>query len=630
MNRYRYARNLQPQDWRIDSHKSLDDFASSIAAGCSTCSLLAPKLQHVTEGSDPSRLSEPPKLLDVQEEHRRTLRSLRQAAAKELEREDSRDTVNEGISVDRIRFAIECNGLASQSLGNNTGGATSFRYMQLWLNKCDAVHTACKTAGKSWHPTRLLKVTEYVPVVGPHLLLIRLVNIPASAKAPYTALSHCWGGTAPFILTHATHAKLRKGIAVKKLPKTFQHAASVALRFNLHLWIDSLCILQDSADDWQRQASAMPRIYASAYFTLAATAASNSAEGLFFQRQAPVGSDEDIFANDIEGAPLYRRAWAVQERYVSNRMIHFGREQIFWECQCLRACESLPTGVDGNLHRRVTRTRISNEPVSALFQTWNDIVMLYSNAKLTYRTDKLLALAGVARMIAGVTKDRYLAGMWKEDIVLQLPWYVKNPVKETIDRYTALNGQYVAPSWSWAAANSGVVIRSDRVSRSWGLIDLKREALVTDMWTREENRGDKFGQIGFGHLLISGLLLFTKISFTEATDASQDRECYHMSFHDVSDDNVIRTEAFLDMDRSLLHPVYTLLLLFHTSEERRQNVTDGFGDATGLFIERIFPNERVFRRVGAWHMRFRNAELEFGTARGGQPRQWWQRQVLLI
>jgi hypothetical protein len=51
-----------------------------------------------------------------------------------------------------------------------------------------------------------------------------------------------------------------------------------------HLWIDSLCIIQDSEEDWRRQASLMGQVYEHTSCNIAATKALNSREGLFFER----------------------------------------------------------------------------------------------------------------------------------------------------------------------------------------------------------------------------------------------------------------------------------------------------------------------------------------------------------
>jgi hypothetical protein len=66
---------------------------------------------------------------------------------------------------------------------------------------------------------------------------------------------------------------LRQQFRISSLPKTFQDAICVTRRLGIkYLRIDALCIIQDSEEDWRREASLMERVYAEAYLNIAATA----------------------------------------------------------------------------------------------------------------------------------------------------------------------------------------------------------------------------------------------------------------------------------------------------------------------------------------------------------------------
>lgn len=82
----------------------------------------------------------------------------------------------------------------------------------------------------------------------------------------------------------------------------------------------------------------------------------------------------------------------------------------------------------------------------------------YSEAALTFASDKLPAISGIAREIQHKLQDKYLAGLWLSDIPRGLTWnnesyrernYFDREVKDS-----AL--PYVAPSWSWASSIHGV------------------------------------------------------------------------------------------------------------------------------------------------------------------------------
>lgn len=169
------------------------------------------------------------------------------------------------------------------------------------------------------------------------------------------------------------------------------------------LWIDSLCIIQNSTSDWQVESAKMAYVYKNEYCNIAGTAASDGTKGLFFPRTpsdftAPriglqtegISRIYEVFGNKVwsEGvdtAPLYKRAWALQERLLSTRNLHFGQKQIFWECCELSSCEQFPTGdiptndleVPGrHLKRDFSQFQILDRPTPAqAFYLWRTVVM---------------------------------------------------------------------------------------------------------------------------------------------------------------------------------------------------------------------------------------------------------------
>lgn len=99
----------------------------------------------------------------------------------------------------------------------------------------------------------------------------------------------------------------------------------------------------------------MEDVYHSAYCTLAATSAVDSNSG-FLQRKITSeyvcvrdGSGQLMYANtcpadfdrEVDRAQLNKRAWVMQERFLSRRTIHFGANQVYWECGEGVYCEDL-------------------------------------------------------------------------------------------------------------------------------------------------------------------------------------------------------------------------------------------------------------------------------------------------
>jgi hypothetical protein len=105
-------------------------------------------------------------------------------------------------------------------------------------------------------------------------------TLPSSTH--YLTLSHCWGRERIFTLLRSNFESFYQNIDTAKLPKTFQDALWMTRRLGFkHLWIDSLCIIQDSHDDWLKEAPQMGEVYRNATLNLAATGFSDGRKGLF-------------------------------------------------------------------------------------------------------------------------------------------------------------------------------------------------------------------------------------------------------------------------------------------------------------------------------------------------------------
>ena len=168
---------------------------------------------------------------------------------------------------------------AGCELSNTTASADSLCWLKTQIASCENDHKACVKArrGLKSTPHRLLLLNmDTTPSV-------YLVEVSAEVQN-YTCLSHCWG-TRPLIRTLKSNVDQFKkdGIPWDSIPKTFQDAISVTGSLGVsYIWIDSLCIVQDDAEEWNIESANMADIYMGACLTIGATGAVDSSGGLFF------------------------------------------------------------------------------------------------------------------------------------------------------------------------------------------------------------------------------------------------------------------------------------------------------------------------------------------------------------
>lgn len=121
-----------------------------------------------------------------------------------------------------------------------------------------------------YYPTRLLDLQPRRTGVE---ICLRLTH-KNPPDTPYMTLSHCWGTTRFLRLTDKTFKYLKAGFKAAELPRSFRDAVHITRELGIrYLWIDALCILQDSTKDWHYEAASM-KVYENSYCNIAATAAS--------------------------------------------------------------------------------------------------------------------------------------------------------------------------------------------------------------------------------------------------------------------------------------------------------------------------------------------------------------------
>ncbi|KAK1758752.1 heterokaryon incompatibility protein-domain-containing protein [Echria macrotheca] len=401
---------------------------------------------------------------------------------------------NNYLNILRLRFwsasEFDVGLLGRLERHSNTSSAQSASNCLQWLRRCqadeDGKHRQCNTSSAGWLPTRLLDVDSVVATS--RLKLVTPRDTPGAfvSDKRYMTLSHCWGRVAlPTLTTQNLAVRLRDGIPLSQLPKTFRDAAQVAHWFRVRwLWIDSLCILQDSEADWQREAVMMYSVYKNALLNISADDSPDATWGLFREREPAVtmpmslgfprvfGGASFFLTEDAAGVfesvnstPLAKRGWVFQERQLSRRILHFTSHEIIWECCAAApyaATETFPGGTPfntaflssaGGKPKFQSQIDVGNPTdVQALYTTWDTLCKEYSGKAFTHVRDKLVALSGLAQQfqVAFPHDEAYLAGMWQSCLPQNLLW----EAEETSAPFGA--EEYVAPSWSWAAINGPI------------------------------------------------------------------------------------------------------------------------------------------------------------------------------
>ncbi|KAK4494465.1 hypothetical protein PRZ48_014763 [Zasmidium cellare] len=312
----------------------------------------------------------------------------------------------------------------------------------------------------------------------------------------YVALSYCWGlpqANAVLKTEHSTLEQHLKGIAVDRLPKTIREAICVThgLGFK-YIWVDALCILQDDPDDWAHEAAQMGRVYSNAALTIVASRAAGTAEGLLGKqafhkshtvpyrnghvrvREALARQHADFMTLDREpfnNEPINKRAWTLQEAVLSNRAIFFTTSELSWQCNSWRRCEcnfgskQISSDDIGDYRSLRTDVFMGSRTQEDAYTKWDDLVTLLSKRSITYESDRLPALAGLAQQFhekmatAFNTHDEYLAGIWRGRLPQALLWMVDGEtVREVSDADLHFYKPTIwrAPSWSWCSMEAPV------------------------------------------------------------------------------------------------------------------------------------------------------------------------------
>jgi len=259
----------------------------------------------------------------------------------------------------------------------------------------------------------------------------------------YVTLSHCWGKAQISRLLTSNQADFERGILIATLPVTFQQAIYITRFLDIpYLWIDSLCIVQNSATDWEVESAAMAKVYGHGLVNIAAASSADSSSGLFFDRDPAIVQPFTVYTPGsgtlaegwytwednnrwcrIGEEPLHQRGWVLQERLLSSRTVHFAKSEIIWHCLQDIGSQSIPTRIPAagwigsqimdysDIRITMAEMRGVTPKRAKLSRDWGLLVGHYTRCGLTKGEDKLVAVFGIVDLIEQLTGDCCLTGM---------------------------------------------------------------------------------------------------------------------------------------------------------------------------------------------------------------------------
>ncbi|KAL7941158.1 heterokaryon incompatibility domain-containing protein [Trichoderma barbatum] len=443
------------------------------------------------------------------------------------------------------------------NLRSRTDSEASLEWVAGKLRHCDNSH-GCRQKHSDLTGTRPHRILD-VGSTDNDKIRLKEFDADDDEIPKYACLSHCWGASRPSSTTTATLDSHKQEIPWSSLPLMFQDTVAYVRRLGISLlWIDSLCIIQDDKDDWRKEAAKMASVYQNAYLVISASKSSGSEDSLFG------GIDEQLKPNIIpvpslgqgsavcfrksfthlpgymdqkllksSSLPTFNRGWIFQERLLSSRILHFGPQELSWECPQESACQctgqyASSTAVGpADIVYAMSAQRILNP--KAIFnqhywqtlseteqvKAWHMLVEDYTRLHLTFESDIFPAISGIAKRFQYSSGFNYVAGMWTESLLHDLVWH-----KETIDNGSTKETEWHkrpepwrAPTWSWAAVRGPIQFLDTGVDPS-ALCEIEEVKC-------SPYQSDPTGELRGGHLLLRGHLISTSLKYKTSTMQSE-------------------------------------------------------------------------------------------------------------
>lgn len=376
------------------------------------------------------------------------------------------------------------------------------RMIRKWFSACKSDHTACQIPGND-HPSNtstqsLIFPTRLIDIGSPLALEQhqRIVDTDElMVPVDYVSLSHRWAKQPQLKTKRCNILAHRDRLPLDKLPPTFTEAIEVTRQLGLrYLWIDSLCIIQEDEADWRVESQKMGDIFKNSAVTIAAADAVGTDADMidyglssphlidrlavkiilpleklplnklsqklkrgdeifvwkYIWRATPSLENEDQHTVVIrprtpalwktaQRSKWYNRGWVLQEILLSRRMIYFTKHKLYWSCYEATRDEG---GGDPEAPFRFSlfSTKSHRDPT----KSWAIRMSEYVRCELSYGSDRLMAIAGIASIFTSSHSINIQVGIVEDPTGESLLWYTR-------ERCLSNLRDFHAPSWSWAS-----------------------------------------------------------------------------------------------------------------------------------------------------------------------------------
>jgi len=374
--------------------------------------------------------------------------------------------------------------------GRRMKDVVDVRLLRKWVKLCESKHRGKCLSAVGWSDNERLPNSLRVVDV------IKMALVRAPPNCRYVALSYVWGGCGKEYWTSNANLTSRSkpaGLDVSIIPETILDAIRLVQRMGeQYLWVDALCIIQDSRDDKAAQIHIMDLIYHRAVFTIFSAGGDSARSHLPGLSEGTRTCKQHVQV--VQGLHLATtlpsvweavgrstwntRGWTFQEHLLSRRRLFFTEYQTYFECAEDGWCEDVEESRFPWLANHPVRASESTgiflpgfgANITVTFASYADFVTRYSHRHLTHESDIVAAMTALISAMASASgplgslpREPFRFGMWISYLDHSLLWQPSLDVPHT--RRTATDDEHARwPSWAWTGWVGGVHYNNEAYS----------------------------------------------------------------------------------------------------------------------------------------------------------------------